>query len=447
MIRWASSLTRTERRYRCHREIFTASEPAVNVADAESSGAGRAGGAPAASPSIVEFRAHSKALLAAVVGLCVGLPGLSNYGFSAFIAPLTREFGWSISDVSAWVFFLMLGSCATSVFLGSLVDRFGARAAILCCIPIFSCALGSAAFMTGNIWQLRGAAFLAGAIGPGTSLLAYSQVINERFSAARGTALGLMTAGIGASSMFAPPLMQRIADTYGWRAAFMFMGAASFVAFPFAYFWLRDKLKSKAPSKEPHRIGFTRIEALRAPIFWMIGGIAFIVGLYSAGVIFNLLPFLTETGLSRQTAASYLGMFGLFMVLGKLACGLTLDKFPVFLIGAVILAAQSAALICLGLYPGKYAVIAIAVVGFSTGGQIACSTYCIARYLGMRSYGQVYGILSIIGSVGVGLGPYLFSSLRELAMDYRLSLSAAGGLALLAGALYGTLRRYQMCQL
>ena len=49
------------------------------------------------------------------------------------------------------------------------------------------------------------------------SLLTYSQVINERFAAARGTALGVMTAGIGISSMFAPPLMQRIADTYGWR--------------------------------------------------------------------------------------------------------------------------------------------------------------------------------------------------------------------------------------
>ena len=40
----------------------------------------------------------------------------------------------------------------------------------------------------------------------------------------------------------------------------------------------------------------------------------------------------------------------------------------------------------------------------------------------------VYGMLSIVGSVGVGLGPYCFSILRELAVDYRLSLSTAGGL-------------------
>ena len=392
----------------------------------------------------LEFRLHWRALLAAMIGLCLGLPGLSNYGFSAFIAPLTRQFGWSISDVSAWVFFLMLGSCASSVFLGNLVDKFGARTVIACAIPLFSCALASAALMTGNIWQLRAVAFLVGAIGPGVSLLAYSQAVNERFIAARGTALGLMAAGIGISSMLAPPLMQRTADAYGWRAAFVFMGGASFIAFPFAYFWLKSVREAGSSPKEPRRIGFTRAEALRAPIFWMISAIGFFVGLYSAGVIFNLLPFLTEIGLSRQTAASYLGMFGLFMFVGKLTCGLTLDKFPVSAIGAAILAAQSAALIFLGLSPGKFAAIAIAVVGFSTGGQIACSSYCIPRYLGMKAYGQVYGILSIVGSLGVGMGPYLFSSLRELAVDYRLSLSAAGGLAACAAALYGGLSRYRM---
>lgn len=395
------------------------------------------------SGAIPELRWHSRSLLAAMLGLCLGLPGLSNYGFSVFIAPLTREFGWSVSDISAWVFFLMLGSCVTSIFVGNLVDRFGARMVILSAMPMFASTLASAAFMTGNIWQLRCIGFLVGAVGPGVSLLAYSQAVNERFDAARGTALGLMTAGIGISAILAPPLMQRIADAYGWRLAFMFMGAVSLVAFPFAYFWLDSKRDARMRARAAGRSGLTRSAALGAPIFWLINAIAFVVGLYSAGVIFNLLPFLTETGLSRPTAASYLGMFGLFMLVGKLVCGLTLDRLPVNLIGAAILAAQGAALISLGSFPGISAAAAIAIVGFSTGGQIACASYCIPRYLGMRAYGQVYGIVSIVGSIGVGAGPYVFSSLRELTMDYRLSLSAAGGLAVLAASLYGALGRYR----
>ncbi len=387
---------------------------------------------------------HSRSLLAAVVGLCVGLPGLSNYGFSAFIAPLTRQFGWSISEVSAWIFFLMVGSCATSLLLGKWVDRFGAGAVILASIPLFAAALAAASLMTGNIWQLRCDAFVVGAIGPGVSLLTYSQVINERFAAARGTALGLMTAGIGISAMLAPPLMQRITDAHGWRSAFLFMGAASLAAYPFAFFWLRGTGVGRGAPQDPRRSGFTRLEALRAPIFWLIGAIAFVVGLYSAGVIFNLLPFLTEVGIARPTAASYLGMFGLFMVIGKLVCGLALDRMSVSLIGALILTAQAVALIYLGTYLGRHAGIVIAVVGFGTGGQIACSSYGIARYLGMKSYGQVYAILSIVGSIGVGSGPYFFSTLRELAVDYRLSLSVAGGLALLAAALYASLARHRM---
>jgi MFS-type transporter involved in bile tolerance (Atg22 family) len=59
----------------------------------------------------------------------------------------------------------------------------------------------------------------------------------------------------------------------------------------------------------------------------------------------------------------------------------------------------------------------------------------------MKAYGQMYGIVSIAGSIGVGVGPYLFSRLRELTRDYRLSLSLAAILALLVGLLYVSLDR------
>jgi predicted MFS family arabinose efflux permease len=399
---------------------------------------------PAGTGAAGEFRQHWRALCATVIGLCVGLPGLSNYGFSIFIAPLKAQFGWSVSDISVWVFFLMLGSCATSVFVGRLVDRHGARAVIMVAIALFAATVTAAAWMTGDLWQLRLIALLAGAIGPAVSLLAYSQAVNERFDVARGTALGLMAGGIAISSVLAPPLMQRICDTYGWRAGFIFMGAAALLAFPFAYRWLGTPASGgHASPGSPAGFGMSRSEALRAPIFWLIAAIALVVGVYSTGVIFNLMPFLTEAGLSRPTAASYLGLFGLFMVVGKLACGLMLDRLPVALIGALILCAQSVALIGLGLQTG-YAAVAIAVIGFSTGGQIACSTYTIPRYVGMKAYGQVYGVVQIVGSAGVGTGPYLFSSLRELSIDYRPSLSVAAGLALLAACLYGSLGRYRM---
>ena len=391
-----------------------------------------------------EFRQHSRALLAAMIGLCVGLPGLSNYGFSVFIAPLTHEFGWSIRDVSAWVFFLMIGSCASSIVLGNLVDKAGARRVILLAIPLFAAALGAAALLTGVLWQLRLVAFVAGAIGPGVSLLAYSQAVNERFTAARGTALGLMTAGIGISAVIAPSLMQRVVDGFGWRTGFVFMGGAALVAFPFAFFWLTAARESTVGGSGAARAvlaGLSCRAALGVPRFWLITAVALFVGVYSAGVIFNLLPFLTEGGVARSTGASYLGLFGLFMVIGKLVCGVSLDRFAVNRIGALILVAQAVALLWLARYADGSVAVAIGVTGFSTGGQIACSTYTIPRYLGMKAYGQVYGIVSIVSSVGVGVGPYCFSTLRELTDSYRLSLSVAAGLALLSAALYAALGR------
>ena len=395
-------------------------------------------------PARSEFRRHGLALVAAIVGLCLGFPGLSNYGFGVFIAPLKTAFGWSVSDISSWVFFLMIGTALTSRFFGGLVDRWGARAVILVAIPLFGAALASGALMTRQIWQFHLVAFLTGATGSAVSILTYGQAINERFSTARGTALGLMVGGIAISAVVAPSLMQRICDAYGWRSAFVFMGAAALIALPFTYFWLKGPHISAGQYVGPQSFGFKREEALKSAVFWTIAAIAFVVGLYSSGVIFNLMPLLTEAGLARPVAASYLGLFGIFMFLGKITCGLTLDRLPVAAIGAAILIAQAAALILLGIYPHQYAALAIAVTGFGTGGEIACSTYTVPRYVGMRAFGQVYGIVSIFSSAGVATGPYFFSVLRESGNDYRLSLSVAGGLALLAASLYGSLSRYRM---
>jgi predicted MFS family arabinose efflux permease len=391
-----------------------------------------------------EFRLHWRALVAAIVGLCLGFPGLSNYGFGVFIAPLKSAFGWSVSDISSWIFFLMLGTGLTSRLVGGVLDKRGARAVIVVAIPLFAAALASGSLMSGKLWQFHVVAFLTGAIGSALSILTYGKAINERFSAARGTAIGLMVGGIAISSVLAPPIMQRICDAYGWRAGFLFMGAATLLALPFAYFWLKGAPTGAERKVELQHFGFKGTEALRSPAFWTIGSIAFVVGLYSAGVIFNLMPLLTEAGLSRPEAASYLGLFGLFMFVGKITCGLSLDRLPVAMIGAAILLAQAAALVLLGLHPQQYAALAIAVTGFGTGGEIACSTYTVPRYVGMRAFGRSYGIVSICSSAGVATGPYFFSVLRELGKDYHVSLSVAGALAVLAASLYGSLSRYRM---
>jgi predicted MFS family arabinose efflux permease len=377
-----------------------------------------------------------------MIGLCLGLPGLSNYGFGIFIAPLSREFGWPVSALSAWPFFLMMGSCLSSIWLGRLADRFGARRIILSAMPLFAIALAAAATLTGGLWQLRAIALAAGAIGPGVSLLAYGQAINERFSLSRGTALGLMTAGIGFSSVVAAPLMQWVVDGRGWRFGFVFMGSTALLAWPFAWFWLTEPRGLHRRSASPQlSSGLNTQAALRMPSFWLINLIALVVGLYANGVIFNLLPLLTEGGLSRAQGASYLAFFGLFMVMGKLLCGITLDRLAVNRVAASILVLQALALMLLGVSSGALLAAAIAAIGFGTGAQITCSTYTIPRYLGMKAYGQVYGIVSVVGSIGVAVGPYLFSRLRELTETYRTPELAAGGLALCAAVLYGALGR------
>jgi MFS family permease len=56
-------------------------------------------------------------------------------------------------------------------------------------------------------------------------------------------------------------------------------------------------------------------------------------------------------------------------------------------------------------------------------------SYAIVRYFGVRHYGAINGVLTIVTGIGVGLGPPLVSFLHERAGTYRLPFLVAAGLA------------------
>jgi MFS family permease len=74
--------------------------------------------------------------LTASLASAAGLGSILIYSFSAFIKPLTAEFGWSRQTISAAFACasFTLGLCSPG--LGYLLDRFGPRRVILPCIAV-----------------------------------------------------------------------------------------------------------------------------------------------------------------------------------------------------------------------------------------------------------------------------------------------------------------------
>ena len=74
--------------------------------------------------------------------------------------------------------------------------------------------------------------------------------------------------------------------------------------------------------------------------------------------------------------------------------------------------------------------------------EIDLTSYLTARYLGVKHYGLLYGILYIVVAIGGGFGPTLFGLAYDRMGSYSqiLAVSAAG--AVVSGLLLLTLGAY-----
>jgi predicted MFS family arabinose efflux permease len=387
-----------------------------------------------------EFARAWLVVFAATIGTVFGVYGISFYSFGVFIGPLAHDFGWSLSAVTAWVVFWSLGQMVTQPLIGLFTDRCGARATVLFALPLFALALASVSLINGQIWIFYLIALVVGVTGTGVSLLTYGRIINGWFRAGRGTALGIVTAGTGISAIFAPRLMQAVADRFGWRTGFLLLGVIALLVWPLMAAWLREHRDDGESGLAWPTAGYGVGKVVRMPAFWLTGA-ALLLANAAIGANVVIVPFLSSGGLTRAEASTLAGLLGLFTMVGNFGFGFAIDRLPVAFVLAGALALQALAYVVLGVSGVHYAALAIPVVGVCVGGVAASGGYCIARYFGLKAYGQVFGLLGIAIGAGIAAGPVVFSRTREATGDYEASFLIFAGVVAVAAALFALLGR------
>jgi MFS family permease len=137
-----------------------------------------------------------------------GRSRLLVYAFGIFLKPVTEEFGWSreAASLAFGIAAMMIAAC--SPVLGYLLDRVGARRAILPCVTVFGCAFASLALLTPHLWHLYAIFAILGAVGNGTAHLVCTRAVSTWFDRRRGMALALVMTGGAVGSIILPPAAQ-----------------------------------------------------------------------------------------------------------------------------------------------------------------------------------------------------------------------------------------------
>lgn len=402
-----------------------------------------------------EFRDGWRILLVSILGVSVSASVVPIYAIGAFVKPLQSSFGWSRGAIAYALTPYFLGAIVAAVICGWLLRRFDVRTVAIG--SLFGNALGFMLLsrINGSIWSLYAAMFALIILGAGTLSATWTLATNYRFVRNRGLALAIILSGSGLASTLAPAYATVLIRAYGWRVAFVGLGLPSLLlALPVVLLFLPRQLEatafrartSEAAISTP--TGLTLGQALKSRRLWTLGvGLMFVVmGIF--GLIPNLIPLLTDSGLSSARAAAMAGMIGGSLTISRLGSGLLIDRFWAPGVAAVLLAtpALTCIILLLGLHGTAALALAVIFIGVGTGAENDIAAYLTARYFGLKDYGSVFSAVTIVITAGNIASPLLFGSLYDSTKSYSGILRVCALLFVAGAGLLLTLGRYPRWQ-
>jgi predicted MFS family arabinose efflux permease len=382
-----------------------------------------------------------------MLGLTVANGPVVFFTFGLFLGPITTEFGWNRATFSSS---LLVGHTLAAFaypFMGRAIDRHGIRRVTLTFIPLFALSTAALSLTPASRFVFITLAGICGLISTGQAPPAYAKAVSAWFDERRGMALGIAMAGIGIGATAVPQFARWAIDAFGWRAAYVALGALTFaVAFPSVALLVREPEEpmEKGEREATTQSGLSVAESLRSSSFWLIAASVLLVVTTINGIVGHLVPMLTDRGLNIGQATATLSAVGLSTIVGRLVAGYLLDRFfaPYVAAGLFLLPIVGISLLTAGV-AGPGPVLAAMSLGFGLGAEVDVIGFLVSRYFGLRAYGEVYGYLFAIFTLGTGFGPVLMAICFDMTRSYDVALIGLAGALVAASILVSRLGAYR----
>lgn len=381
-----------------------------------------------------------------IISLYVG--SVVFFGFTAFIEPIRREFGWNYTQISLAASLRGLEMGIFAPLVGFLADRFGSRKLILC----GTITVGAGLILlstTQSLAMFYGSFILLGFGAGGCAGVVLSTVVANWFKKKVGIALGVMVSGFGASGLIVP-LIVRLIDLYQWRTTLIILGLGMWAIGVPLSFVIRNRPEQfgylldggvsacAAPNIETEieveKIGFK--EALREKAFFYLAFADGMRMLTVMAVITHVMPYLNNIGIPRSTAGVVAGAIPLVSIIGRLGMGKLADIFDKRYVMAL-------ALMCMGLGTLVFSYVHVKPVIFipiflllfspGFGGMMVLRGALLREYFGRDIFGKLIGFTMGSAAIGGIIGPTLAGLIFDALGSYQfvwLAFCAPVGLAI-----------------
>jgi len=370
------------------------------------------------------------------------IQGIANQGFTTYLGPLQKEFGWSRAILAGPRSVTQAETAVLGPLEGFMVDRLGPRIMVL--IGAFLTGGGLILFgLTQSLWTY----FLANIIislGFGfQGLMVLSVALNHWFRRRRTIANAVMTLGFPVAGIVGVPAIVFIQTSMGWRTAAILTGCFIItVGIPSALLMRRSPepyglnldgdtraITTSAGRKDRPEVqeeyDFTLREALHARTFWILAFGLALINMTQAAVTTHLFLHLEQgVGLARTTAALVWTVASTTGLPFRLIGGFMGDRLP----KNVILASASAIMALSILVLGNATSLSMALVyamlyGIGWGIRVPLMGALQGDYFGRKSQGIIRGWIMLIGLPLTIATPVIVGLMADIQGTYRLIFS------------------------
>jgi len=362
------------------------------------------------------------------------------YAWSVFRIPLSKQFGWSISQVTL-TFTISIFVLGFAAFFGGLwMNRKGPRVVALTGGALYGLGVFLTSFSANNLWWLYFSYGFIGGLGLGLGYIVPVAVLVKWFPDRRGLITGIAVGGFGAGALITAPVATRLIQSVGVLPTFAYLGVAYFIVAIIAALFMQNPPEGFVPeawtpsTKETsQRAGhdFVLSEALKAWQWWVLWLILFLNTCAGIAVISQEAPIFQElTGVSALAAGGMVGIASLGNGVGRVFWAWLSDLITRRATFGIMFIAQ----VLLFWFLPKITVPSVMttvtfVILMCYGGGFGTMPAFTADYFGPKNVGPIYGLMLTAWSFASVFGPLYIARMRETAGNY------AGALHVIAGVM------------
>jgi OFA family oxalate/formate antiporter-like MFS transporter len=382
-------------------------------------------------------------IAAAGVLMQIGLGAV--YAWSVFRIPLTKTYGWTISEAT-FAFELAIFVLGFASFIGGLWMRKAGPRPIAVLSAILYGGGTALAGLAHNLGMLYLAYGVIGGAGLGLGYIVPVAVLIRWFPDKRGMITGLAVAGFGAGALVTAPIAQSLISSLGVASTFEILGAAYLVIVLSAAYFMRNPpdgyippgLKAAGAKKDNSSLqNFTLRQALGSWQWYALWLTLFLNTTAGISIISQASPMAQE--ISHVTAGAAAGLVGIISIAngaGRFLWAWFSDAIGRRAVFLTMFLLQAAAFFFLSRTESFDTFTALAfLILLCYGGGFGTMPALAADFFGAKDIGSVYGLMLTAWGSAALFGPTLVARLRESTGRYQGALGIIAIVMLLSAIL------------